>query len=61
VTPRVREAMREILAADVLEDRLGYDVPMLCECCNLTPEEGQELYVALRRQAEDAGWFVSHG
>jgi hypothetical protein len=51
MTPRVREAMRQIIAADVLEDRLEYDVEMLAECYDLTLDQAQELYAALRRVA----------
>jgi hypothetical protein len=61
VTPRVREVLRGILDADVLEDRLEYDAAMLAESYDLSPEEAEELYAALRRQAEDQGWFVSQG
>jgi hypothetical protein len=61
VSPKVHAALRDILDAGVLEDRLEYTAEMLAECYDLTPEEGEELYSALRRQAEDAGWFTSQG
>jgi hypothetical protein len=51
MSPRVRAAMREILEAGVLEDRLEYDVEMLAEFYDLTPEQAQELYDVLRRVA----------